>query len=206
MAASLIQPAVVGFIQPALQALTWKFNGTDFWAPIHLDSAVYHLQSHAAVITNSLSKRGSSSDGCFGCTVFTTSDPIENLPSAVLKNLLAEYEIDDVWSAEQFLDCLFIQYNGTQNGIALSPSVADSLSSHGVEHFFLHSAFNATGLTTTASVSNVESRCELGDGPYLVTLPYREEGGLSVTPIHALHPDNCELNEHMEYTIFHSLS
>ncbi|CAH0043229.1 unnamed protein product [Clonostachys rhizophaga] len=157
--ASLMRPVFAGFVQPALQALTWAFNGTDFWAPVHLDSAVYHLQSRAGYITNSLSKRGSSSGNYFGCTVLTISDPV---------------------------------YNGTQNGIALSPSVADSLSSHGVEHLFLHSAFNATGLTTTASVSIVESSCELGNGPYVVTLPDCEEGGLSVTPVYALHPDNYE--------------
>ncbi|CAH0046123.1 unnamed protein product [Clonostachys solani] len=191
-AALLMQPAFAGFIQPALQALTWKFNGTDFWAPVHLDSAVYHLQSRAGVITNSLSKRGSSSGGYLGCTVLTISDPIESLSSAILDSLLSEYEIDDVWSAEQFLDCLFIQYNGTKNGVALSSSVADSLGRHGVEHLFLHSAFNATGLATTVGVSIVESNCELGNGPYVVTLPDCEEGGLSMTPVYALHPDNYE--------------
>ncbi|VUC36765.1 unnamed protein product [Clonostachys rosea] len=191
VAASLIQPALAGFIQPGLQALIWKFNGTDFWAPVSLDSAVYHLQSRAGVVTNSLSKRGSSG-GYLGCTVLTISDPIGTLSSTTVDRLLAEYSIDDVWSAEQFLDCLFIQYNGTKNGIVLSPSVAESLNSHGVEHLFLDSAFNATGFASVTAVSIVESRCELSNGPYVLTLPDCEQGGLSVTPVYALHPDNYE--------------
>ncbi|KFA71403.1 hypothetical protein S40288_04317 [Stachybotrys chartarum IBT 40288] len=191
-AVSLVGAATATLIKPDIQALVWKFNGTDFWAPVHLDSAVYHAQSPAGVIPTSLAKRELPSGGYLGCTVVTVHGPVDGLSGAIVQESLVGYEEDDVWSADQFLDCISVQYNGTDTGIAVEASVATFMQENNIQTAFFDVAFDLSGLETAATVFNVASNCEWGNGPYILTLPDCDHGGISMTPVHTLHSDNYD--------------
>jgi hypothetical protein len=190
--ASLAAPVAAGIIKPALEALTWKFNDTNFWAPVHLDSTVYHLQSPAGVVPDSLSRRELPSGGYLSCTIVTVEVDVELLSSDVIKAAMAGYEADDVWNAEHFLDCLFVQYRGSGTGVAVDASFGAFLDDHQVETAFLDDAFDLVGLATTAHILSVATECEARNGPHVVKLPGCEDAGISLTPVYALHPDNFD--------------
>lgn len=188
----LAAPAVAGFINPTFEALTWKFNNQDFWAPIHLQSAAYHAQSPAGVIGDSLARRGvqAPSGSYLGCTVLTVNGSIESLSSAVVQEAISKYNEDDVWSAEQFLDCILVQYNGTESGVGIDSTLGDFISEHGVMTAYFDVAFNISGLVTAANVFSLVTNCEIGNGPHIVTHSDCENSTMSLTPVYALHSDN----------------
>lgn len=187
----LAAPAAAGFIKPALEALTWKFNGQDFWAPVHLDSAVYHAQSPAGVIGASLAKRATPT-GPLGCTALTVPDTAQSLSSAVVQEALAKYHDDDVWSAEQFLDCILVQYNGTGSGVGIDTSLGNFISEHGITTAYFDVAFDLNGLVTAANVFSLVTNCEISNGPIVVAHSECESGTMSVTPVYALRSDNYD--------------
>jgi Asp-tRNA(Asn)/Glu-tRNA(Gln) amidotransferase A subunit family amidase len=188
--------ARAAIIQPTLQALSWKYNDTDFWSPVHLESQPYHLQSPGGKGSSSLSRRGTTSDlhsgGYLGCTVVTVQPSAGILSAGVLEDTIAEFPVDDIWSAEQFLDCLFVQYNGTTTGVPVDSSFADFIAKHGVTTAFVSSSFNLEDFASIAHVFAVVSSCSLGNGPYVATLPTCEGGALTMTPVYTLHPDTSE--------------
>jgi hypothetical protein len=190
--ASLAAPAAAAIIRPTLEALTWKFNGTDFWAPVHLDSTEYHLQSPASVVPDSLSRRDLPSGGYLGCTVVTIDADVEMLSSAAVETAMTGYEADDVWNVEHFLNCLFVQYRGSGTGVAVDASFGAFLEDHQVETAFLDDAFDVVGLATTTHILSVETDCEASNGPHVVHLPECDDKGIFLTPVYALHPDNYE--------------
>lgn len=179
------------FIKPSLQAVSWKHNDTDFWAPVHLHSAVHHLQSPAGTLPSSLSRRSDKSGDYLACTV-TTLQSNETLSASTLEKIVAAYSVDDVWSADQFLDCLYVQYNGTADKVHVDPSVADFVTKHDVNTLLVSTSFDLQGLTTTADVHAVVAPCDLDNGPYLVTLPNCDGEGMSVTPVYTVHADHYE--------------
>lgn len=186
--------ARAALIEPSLQAVIWKYNGTDFWSPVHLDQTVYHIQSPTGALPSSLQRRGLPSGGHMACTVVTLNSSVTSLSSDVLADIISGYAIDDVWSAEQFLDCLFIQYAGSATQLPIDASFADFVTKHGVSTSFLSTAFKleGTSLPSTASAYSVVSACDLVNGPYVATPPSCEGGGLSLTPVYALHADEYE--------------
>ena len=184
-----------GLIEPTLHALTWKHNGTDFWAPVHLDSSTYHFQSPSGLAPLSLGRRRDlPSGGYLGCTVVTLNSSTISLSAAALDDAVQDYSIDDVWSKDQFLGCLFIQYSGGSSNIPLDPSFGDFIKSNGVTTVFVATAFmlNGASLPENSAIFAVSSACELGNGPYIATLPDCEGAGLGMTPVYALHTDYYE--------------
>jgi hypothetical protein len=181
-------------IQPAMQALAWKLNRSDFWAPIHLGSSVYHVQSPSGQLSASLNRRDFQPGGHLPCTVVTLNSSSSTLSATFIKDIIASYLIDDIWSAEQFLDCVYVQYNGTASKVPIDPSYLEFAQAYGVSTTFLSSVFDITGLysTVVASLYPVKSPCELKNGPYVITLPNCEGSGLTLTPVYALHPDTYE--------------
>ncbi|KAK5651907.1 hypothetical protein OQA88_11566 [Cercophora sp. LCS_1] len=196
-------------IEPSPQAVSWKHNDTDFWAPVHLQSAVHHLQSPAGTLPSSLSRRSEKSGDYLACTAATLQSD-ESLSAATLERIVASYTIDDVWSAEQFLDCLYVQYNGTDTKISVDASVADFVNKHDVRILLVSPSFDLQGFASTASVHAVVSPCDLDNGPYLVTLPKCDGEGMSATPVYTVHadhydafmessiPDNSEPGKHQQ--------
>lgn len=204
-AVSLALAATATLIKPNLQALVWKFNGTDFWAPVHLDSATYHAQSPPGIIPTSLAKRELPPGGYLGCTVVTVHGPVDSLSGAMVHEALAGFEDDDVWSADQFLDCISVQYNATDSGITIEPSLATFLKDYNIQTAFFDVAFDLTGLETAATVFNVASNCEWSNGPYIVTLPDCDQGGISMTPVYTLHSDNYGGMKHSTHSGIRSI-
>jgi hypothetical protein len=190
--AFLAVPVAAGSIKPSFEALTWKFNEQDFWAPVHLDSVVYHAQSPAGVIGDSLAKRNAPLSGHISCTIVTISGSAQSLSGAVMEEALSGYESDDVWSAEQFMDCILIQYNGTGSGIGIDSTLGDFIADKAVRTAYFDVAFDLTGLVTAASVFSLVTNCELNNGPHVITLPDCESGTMSVTPVYSLHSDNYD--------------
>lgn len=189
--AALLTPAAAGIIEPTLNALAWKFNGVDFWAPVHLNSNVYHAQSPAGVEPDSLSRRALPAGGHMGCTVVTVNGPAESLSRDIVEEAMKGYETDDVWSAEQFMDCLFVQYKGDE-GLPVDPTFAEFIAEKGVETVYVDTAFDISGFAAAANIFSVESKCDLSNGPYVATLPKCDDTGLSMTPVYTLHSDNYD--------------
>ncbi|KAK3316257.1 amidase signature domain-containing protein [Apodospora peruviana] len=181
-------------IEPSLHALTWKYNNIDFWAPVHLESSVHYLQSPAGELPASLSRRGAlKSGGYLGCTVATFPPSASSLSGDVVENIIASFALDDVWSAEQFLDCLFIQHNATAASVPVDPSLATFITKHRVSTFFVSPSFDLKGFASTARVLTVVSSCNLDNGPYVATLPTCDEGSsMGMTPVYTLHADSYE--------------
>ncbi|KAB5578141.1 amidase signature domain-containing protein [Coniochaeta sp. 2T2.1] len=154
--------------QPSLHALSWKYNSTDFWAPIHLESETYHLQSPGGEPPPPLSRRAchsKQSGGYLGCTVATV---------------------------QSSADCLSAAYNGTATDVPVDVSFADFITKHGVDTASVSANFKLEGFASTAHVTAVESACTLNNGPYVATLPSCEGVGLGMTPVYALHADHYE--------------
>lgn len=191
-AAFFAVPSAAGSIKPSLEALTWKFNDQDFWAPVHLESTAYQAQSPAGVIGDSLAKRSDPLSGHIGCTVLTVSGAVEVLSGAVVQEALAGYDGDDVWSAEQFLDCMLVQYNGTDSGIGIDPTLGEFMADNGVATAYFDVAFDLSGMVTATTVFSLVTNCELSNGPHVITLPDCETGTMSVTPVYSLHSDNYD--------------
>lgn len=191
LAAALVTPVVAGMIEPGLDALTWKFKDFDFWAPIHLKSNVYHAQSPAGVVPDALTRRASPAGGHMGCTVVTINGPVEGLSKDVVEKAMEGYDGDDVWSAEQFMDCLFVQYDG-KDVLPVDDSLVEFLAEKEIETLYVDTAFDIAGFSAAADVYSVESDCDLSNGPYVATLPKCDEEGLSMAPVYALHPDNYD--------------
>jgi len=197
-------PAQASFIEPSLHALTWKHNGTDFWAPVHLQSSVHYLQSPAGALPSSLSRRDKKHDhkhgqkqtagGYVGCTVATLPTDINRLTAAALEEIISTYaSTDDVWSAEQFLGCLYIQHNGTDGSVTVDKSVSDFIKQHGIDTLLVSKAFQLRKFKSTAShVYAVEASCNLENGPYVATLPTCEGESLGMAPVYTLHADHYE--------------
>jgi hypothetical protein len=194
LVSSLCLSARAVLIEPALQALTWKYNGTDFWAPVHLESSVYQFQSPAGVVSSSLNRRELPSGGYLGCTVVTLDSSVTALTASVIEDVIAGYAADDVWSAEQFLDCLFIQYSGSSTSVPVNSSFSEFMEKYGVTTSFVSTSFSFEGLSLPGSSSlfGVVSNCELSNGPYVATLPDCEGAGFGMTPVYALHADDYE--------------
>jgi hypothetical protein len=191
LAAALLTPVAAGIIAPSLDALAWKFDDADFWAPVHLRSNVYHAQSPAGVEPDSLTRRALPEGGHIGCTVVTIDGPVDALSRDVVEKAMRGYEADDVWSAEQFMGCLFVQYDG-EGGVAVDPAFAEFLAEKEVETLYVGTGFDMTGFAAAVNVFSVESKCELSNGPYVATLPKCDESGLSMAPVYALHSDNYD--------------
>ena len=191
LTAGLVSQATAVIIEPALDALTWKFDEVDFWAPTQLKSNVYHTQSPAGSPPDSLTKRASPAGAHVGCTVITIDEDVQSLSKAVVEKSMVGYERDDVWSEQQFMGCLFVQYPG-DGTLPIDKSFTEFLSEKGIETLYIDTAFEITGFAAAANVFSVKSNCDLSNGPYIATSPKCEEDGLSMTPVYTLHSDNYD--------------
>jgi len=191
--ASLAALAKAVTIEPSLQALTWKHNNTDFWAPVHLESSIHYLQSPAGELPNSLSRRQSlKSGGYLGCTVATIPSSTKTISADIVEDIISSFSADDVWSAEQFLDCLYLQHNGTKDSVAIDPSLSKFITKHGASTLFLSPSFELKDFKSSAPTFGVVSSCQLSNGPYVATLPSCEKDGMGMTPVYTLHADVYE--------------
>lgn len=181
-------------IQPTFAALTWKFNGSDFWAPVHLDRARYHVQSPSGALPSALNRRGLPSGGYVPCTVVTLNSSITSLSAAAVGEVIDSYAIDDVWSAEQFMGCLYVQYDGSASNLTVGSSFTTFVQERGISTIFASPAFDFTGcsMPEETTVLSVISPCDKGNGPYVVTLPSCEGDVVAFTPVYTLHSDTYE--------------
>jgi hypothetical protein len=89
-------------IVPEYQSLLWKYEGSNFWAPLGLDVQTFAVESPAGAAPDALYKRGAGhADIQYqGCTVLTLNGSIG---AAAIDSKLEEYNSikDDVWSREQ---------------------------------------------------------------------------------------------------------
>ncbi|KAM7188603.1 Amidase signature domain containing protein [Naviculisporaceae sp. PSN 640] len=192
--ASLAAVAKAVTIEPSLQALTWKYNSTDFWAPVHLKSSVHYLQSQAGQLPSSLTRRHQplKSGGYLGCTVAAIPSSSKALTAQIVEDLISKFSADDMWSAEQFLDCLYLHHNGSESSIPIDPSLNTFLQKHDVSTLFLSASFRLEGFDFAAPTYAVASSCQLSNGPYVATLPTCDKGDLGMTPVYTLHADAYE--------------
>jgi Asp-tRNA(Asn)/Glu-tRNA(Gln) amidotransferase A subunit family amidase len=89
------------------------------------------------------------------------------------------------------MDCLFIQSSSNATSTVDLTALSTFVSDHTLSQVFVSSAYDITGLVTSAAVYPVSSTCDLANGPYVVSFSPCETG-LSVTPVYALHEDVWE--------------
>jgi len=185
-------------IEHSLQALTWKHNNTDVWAPVHLKSPVYYQQSPRGAAPSSLSRQlgGQKTSGYVGCTIATLQGDATSLSADFLEGAVSSYASDDVWTAGQFLGCLYVQYNGSSTSVPVYESVATFISKYGVETVLMAAAFDVKDIGSTVHVSLVVSSCLQSNGPYIATLPSCDGEGLGFTAVYTVHADNYEGKTH----------
>jgi hypothetical protein len=89
-------------IVPEYQSLLWKYEGSNFWAPLGLDVQTFAVESPAGAAPVALNKRGAGPGDMQyqGCTVMTLNGSI---CAAAIESKLELYKsmVDDVWSQEQ---------------------------------------------------------------------------------------------------------
>ncbi|KAF2748794.1 amidase signature enzyme [Sporormia fimetaria CBS 119925] len=190
---SLLTQALSAAISPDYHSLIWKSNDQNFWAPLGLNTTTYALESPAGTAPEALSKRGrSSSQGhqYLPCTVVTLDD---TLSSKTLESIVNQYRAigDDVWSEEQFMDCLFVQSSKKSRTKVDHSSLSRFIDKNKVSDVFVSKAYNVKGLKTKAAVSSVPTNYDLPNGPYVVSLSDRGQE-LDVTPVYGLHEDAWE--------------
>lgn len=191
----LMNGSVATILKPDLQSFQWTYNNTHYWSPLDFNATSFLLASPAnSADQASLSKRTTSpgSQQYTPCTVVTLNSSITTLSAAVLESVINEYEtLDDVWKPEVFLECLFIQYNGTEEGVSVDPAFVDGLAA--VDKVYISTHFNTTGLPVPEgkSVTAVVSNCEFSNGPY-IAVTTDCYSSLSLMPVYTLRSDTAE--------------
>ena len=180
-------------IEPNFQALTWKHNGTDFWAPTHLKSSNYYFQSHNGGSASSLSRRRADVPNTYiGCTALTIPASADSLSAPVLDDILSNFAVDDVWSEEQFLDCLVIQSAEGVSKLQVDASFNKFLKAHDIEMTYVSPAFNFKRASPRAGIQPLKTPRRIPNGPYVASTSSRNKGELSMTPVYTLHADSYE--------------
>ena len=180
-------------IEPNFQALTWKHNGTDFWAPTHLKSSNYHFKSYTGDTASSLSRRRVDEPNRYiGCTALTIPASADSLSAAVLDDILSSFAVDDVWSEEQFLGCLVIQSAEGVSKLQVDASFNKFLKTHDIEETYVSPAFNFKRASSRAGIQTLKTPRRIPNGPYVASTSSRNKGELSMTPVYALHADSYE--------------
>ncbi|PVI03451.1 amidase signature enzyme [Periconia macrospinosa] len=163
----LLSHAARAALIPEHQSLLWKYEGKNFWASLSLDAQTFALESPAGAAPNALSKRDAGlEDGKYhACTVLTLDSGVS---AAELDTKLEEYQAveDDVWSMQQFGQCLIVKSSGD----TLAPIDLSSLANY------------------TAAVYTVPNASGLSNGPYVTSM------GSSLTdinfaPAYGIHED-----------------
>jgi len=116
--------------------------------PIQLKATSYQYESPAGILPDSLNKRGE--ECCPGpvlqpCTVITVNSSTSPVTKATLSDIVVTYQaINDVWKAEDFLQCIFIQ--STDESSVGKSSFADFLISNQITHAFVPTTFDINGM------------------------------------------------------------
>ncbi|CAO2652731.1 Nn.00g021420.m01.CDS01 [Neocucurbitaria sp. VM-36] len=186
----LLRPATAA-ITPDYHSLIWKFGESNFWSPLGLDTTTYALESPAGAAPDALSKRsnnGLKSIQYIPCTVVTVDT---ELSGTTLNTVLDQYRAanDDVWSEEQFMDCLYVQ--STTRAVVDLATLSDFVSNSSLTHLFLPDTCNVADLNTSARVYSTASTHHLNNGPSVLSLS-PDETVISITPVYGLHEDPYE--------------
>ncbi|KAF1940448.1 amidase signature enzyme [Clathrospora elynae] len=179
-------------ITPDYHSLIWKYGESNFWAPLGLNTTTFALESAAGVAPEALNKRsinGRKSTVYLPCTVMTVDG---ELSGTTLDAQLAQYRAikDDVWSEEQFTECIYVQSTTITCAVDLT-SLADFVSNSSLTHIFLPDTYNLTGLSASSNFYSISTPSSLPNGPYVLTLS-PDETVADITPVYGLNEDQYE--------------
>ncbi|KAF1966186.1 hypothetical protein BU23DRAFT_663829 [Bimuria novae-zelandiae CBS 107.79] len=154
-------------INPEYQSLLWIYEGKNFWAPLDLNSRNFALESPAGTAPETLIKRDAvyRNGQYHACTVLT----LDGIISAVtISEKLKDYKAieGDVWSEEQFGQCLFVRSSSNTS----PPVDLSSLTNHTAAVFVIA---GSSGLLNGPCVASI--------GPSL--------SDVNLAPAYGLHED-----------------
>jgi hypothetical protein len=177
-------------IQPGYQSFIWEQNGSSYFTPLAFNTSAYEFASTVGPVPDSLAKRSASVSAYLPCTVITLNASTL-LTGSYLNAVVTKYgTMDDVWSTD-FLEAVFIQYDGLETGVELDANVAQFFTSKGVKYAFVSTAFQHPNFTMTTQYFPTVSACDLTNGPYIASFSACGTG-LSMTPAYKLHVDAYE--------------